>query len=242
MSELAWITGASRGIGRSIAIKLAKEGYRLALCCKTSIQELNEVKDECEGFGTICRIYRCDVAKPNMVEETSKRIQEELGKVSLLINNAGISYVGLLSEMKTADWAFIINTNLSSVFYTCKEVIPSMVHKKHGRIINISSVWGTYGASMETAYSASKGGVNALTKSLAKELAPSGIAVNALACGLIDTEMNRHLSEDEISALLEDIPTGQIGTSEEAADMVYMLAKAPLNFTGQIVTLDGGWK
>ena len=164
-----------------------------------------------------------------------------LGHVDCLINCAGISYIGLITDMSDDDWKHIIDSNLSSVFYCCRAVVPSMVNRKQGRILNISSVWGNTGASCEAAYSASKGGMNAFTKALAKELAPSGIAVNALSCGAIDTAMNQCFSEEEITALCEEIPVGRMGTPEEVAQMAALLCEAPCYLTAQIITMDGGW-
>jgi 3-oxoacyl-[acyl-carrier protein] reductase len=164
-----------------------------------------------------------------------------LGHVDCLINCAGISHIGLMTDMQDREWHNIIDSNLSSVFYCCREIVPAMVHEKKGRILNISSVWGNTGASCEVAYSASKGGMNTFTKALAKELAPSGIAVNALACGLIDTTMNQCFSEDERNALCEEIPAGRMGTPQEVADMTALLCRAPYYLTGQIITIDGGW-
>ncbi len=137
--------------------------------------------------------------------------------LDVLVNNAGISYIGLLQDMTPEEWDRVLSTNLTSCFLTCRLAVPLMVHAKKGRILNISSVWGAAGASTEAAYSASKGAVNSLTKALAKELAPSNIQVNALACGVIDTDMNRCFSEEERQALMEEIPAGRFGTPEEAA-------------------------
>ena len=143
--------------------------------------------------------------------------------------------------MSLEDWHRVIDTNLNACFYTCRLAIPSMVHKKEGRILNISSVWGSAGSSMETAYSASKGGVNALTKALAKELAPSNIQVNAIAPGVIDTAMNHCLSTEDLDTLKNEIPADRLGTPEEVADLAWQLVNAPAYLTGQIITIDGGW-
>ena len=167
--------------------------------------------------------------------------KEEFGGVDIVINNAGISHIGLLSDMSAEDWHRIIDVNLSSVFYTSKLAIPYMVSNKRGKIINISSVWGNIGASCEVAYSASKGGMNSFTKALAKELAPSNIQVNAIACGCIDTEMNRCFSEEERQDLIDEIPAGRFGTPEEVADLAYSLATEHEYLTGQIISFDGGW-
>src|SRR5699024_1736214 len=158
----------------------------------------------------------------------------------VLANNAGRAYFGLLSDMPDDDWRQVIDTDLSSAFYCCRAAIPYMVSRKSGKIINISSMWGTAGASCEAAYSAAKSGLHGLTRALAKELAPSNIQVNALACGVIDTEMNARLSTEERAALEEEIPAGRYGTPEEAARAVLMLAEAPAYLTGQIIGLDGG--
>ena len=149
--------------------------------------------------------------------------------------------MGLFQDMSDEQWTRMIQTNLSSVFYTCRQVIPDMVHRQQGCILNISSVWGNTGASTEVAYSAAKGGVNAMTRALAKELAPSHIRVNAIACGFIDTEMNGFLSADDREALFEEIPAGRAGTVQEVADLVRRILDAPEYLTGQIITLDGGW-
>jgi len=149
--------------------------------------------------------------------------------------------VGLLTDMSIDDWHRIVNTNLTSVFSTCKHAVPHMVKQQSGKIINISSVWGNVGASCEVAYSACKGGMNTFTKALAKELAPSGIQVNAIACGCIDTQMNACFSEEEKQELAEEIPIGRFGTPKEVADLVLDLAQKHNYLTGQVITLDGGW-
>lgn len=168
-------------------------------------------------------------------------IRKQYGNLDVLVNNAGISYLGLLQDMSSEEWDRIIRTNLTSVFNCCKLAIPMMLSDGHGKIVNISSVWGNVGASCEVAYSATKGGINAFTKSLAKELAPSNIQVNAIACGAIDTEMNQWLEEDELIQLVEEIPTGRLGRAEEVADLAYHLGYKGSYLTGQIIGLDGGW-
>ena len=160
----------------------------------------------------------------------------------MLINNAGISYTGLLSEMSVEDWAHVMDVNLNSLFYTSRHAIPLMLQKHSGQILNISSVWGSVGASMEVAYSTSKGGVNAFTKALARELAPSNIQINAVSCGYIDTKMNAAYSPEEVSSIIEEIPADRIGTPEEAAAMVSCVLQMPSYTTGQIFTIDGGWQ
>jgi 3-oxoacyl-[acyl-carrier protein] reductase len=170
-----------------------------------------------------------------------RSIEKEFGTLDVLINNAGISYVGLLTDMTPSDWKMVMDTNLSSVFYCCSKAIPMMLKKKSGRIINISSMWGTSGASCEVAYSATKAGVHGLTKALAKELAPSNIQVNAIACGVIDTTMNGHLSDEDKLILKNEIPAGRFGTPDEVGELAVQLAETPSYLTGQIIGFDGGF-
>ena len=169
------------------------------------------------------------------------QIFKEIDTLDVLINNAGISYIGLLQEMSVDDWHHVMQTNLDSVFYTSKLAIPIMLRKKSGKIINISSIWGNSGASMEVAYSASKGAVNSFTKALAKELAPSNIQVNAIACGVIDTDMNRCFSDEERQSIIDDIPSDRFGQPEEVGALVCQMLSSPSYFTGQIITIDGGY-
>ncbi len=164
-------------------------------------------------------------------------IFSSLCTLDILVNNAGIASFGLLSQMSAEQWRRI----MASCFYTCRAAIPLMLQKHSGKIINISSVWGSQGASMEVAYSASKGGVNAFTKALAKELAPSNIQVNAIACGFIDTDMNAALDAEARNALRDEIPADRFGTPQEAAELIFSIAHAPSYMTGQIITIDGGW-
>lgn len=235
------ITGSSKGIGKAIALRFAKEGYNLVINGSKDKEKLEETKAEIEKFNVACLAFLGDMGDYHKVKELFKLIKEEFGHLDVLVNNAGISYIGLLSDMTWHDWDKVIRTNLTSVYNCCSLAIPNMVQKKEGKIINISSVWGNVGASCEVAYSASKGGMNAFTKALAKELAPSNIKVNAIACGAIDTEMNSFLSEEELYQLKEEIPMGRLGRSDEVADLVYYLAEKNEYLTGQVIGLDGGW-
>ena len=239
MSRKVLITGASRGIGREIAISFAKNNDNLVLCCKNNIDDLKALAVELsEKYGIKCEAYACDVSDPASVKE----LYEKTGDVDVLVNNAGVAHIGLLTDMEISEWKELMGTNLDSLFYTSKLFSPGMIRAGSGRIINISSVWGAVGASCEVAYSASKGGVNALTRALAKELAPSGISVNAVSCGVIDTDMNRkHLSEEDLEELCEEIPMGRMGEAEEVASLVLMVSQAPIYMTGQVITIDGGW-
>lgn len=237
------ITGASHGIGKAIANRFAKEGFSLVLNCKTDITLLEDFAKELQqSCGIQALAIPGDVSDHAFVCELFAQAKSAFGGVDVLVNNAGISHIGLLTDLSIEDWNRVIATNLTSVFSCCHEAIPYMVHNKSGCIINISSVWGNVGASCEVAYSASKGGVNSFTRALAKELAPSHISVNAIACGVIDTRMNGCFDADERLALEDEIPMGRFGTPEEVADLAWQLATAPAYLTGQVLTIDGGWQ
>lgn len=236
------VTGASRGIGRSTALFFARKGCHVFLNCKSSLEELREVETSIrqEGKGS-CTLVSADVGNPDEVRGMFDEIYRTCPCLDILINNAGVSHIGLLSDMSDSQWNRVIQTNLSSVFYCCRAAIPPMVSRKRGRIINISSMWGTSGASCEAAYSASKAGVHGLTQALARELAPSNVQVNALACGVIDTAMNSQLDTAERKELEESIPMGRFGTPEETAEMIWNIANAPSYMTGQVIGIDGGY-
>lgn len=243
MKKTVLITGASRGIGKAIAQQFAKEGYTLVLNCNKSVDDLMKLKQELEENYHIPILASVgNIGDFSYVENLFSLIEKEFGGIDVLINNAGISYIGLLTDMEVSEWKNLIDINLSSAFYTSKLALPYMLSQKRGKIINISSVWGNTGASCEVAYSASKGGLNSFTKALAKELAPSNIQVNAIACGCIDTTMNACFSTEEKLSLLDEIPAGRFGTPEEVAQLTYLLATGCDYMTGQILTLDGGWQ
>lgn len=241
MNKTVLISGSGRGIGRAIATRFAKEGYKIAINANKSKDELEETKDYLISFGVPVLVGQGDVGNYEFCKDFVAGIKNTLGSVDILVNNAGISHIGLLSDMKPNEWNEVINTNLTSLYNLSSLVIPDMVRKSAGKIINISSVWGNVGASMEVAYSASKGGMNSFTKALAKELAPSNIQVNAIACGAIDTEMNSFLDSNELAALIDEIPASRLGRPEEVAELAYSLATGNDYLTGQIISLDGGW-
>ncbi len=227
MKKTALVTGASRGIGRAVAKKLDELGFDLVLTCFKHPEGLKGLPGRhCCG----------DIGDPAFVRE----LFGTLNHLELLVNNAGISYMGLTQDMTDGEWRRLMATNLDAVFYTCRAAIPLML-KNGGRMINISSVWGSRGSSTEAAYCASKGAVEAFTKALAKELAPSGIPVNAIAPGATDTDMNRGFSAEELKNLEEEIPFGRLGTAEEVAEAVGILSLAPKYLTGQILGVNGGW-
>ena len=229
--KIAVVTGASSGLGRAVAREFRRRGFTVIALCRHAPEA-----------DTADRFLAVDLTDAEQRTRAAAAIEQEFGRLDVLVNNAGISYIGLLTDMSIEEWQNVINTNLSSCFYTSRLAIPLMLQKHSGRIINISSVWGNVGASMEVAYSASKGGVNSFTKALAKELAPSNIQVNAISCGVIDTAMNHCFSPEEMDALRQEIPADRLGQPEEVAKLVLQLIQAPTYLTGQILTLDGGWQ
>ena len=235
------ISGASRGIGRAAALAFAREQDNLIITCQKNKELLDQVKQEAEAEGSVCLAFAGDMGDFSFCQEVFAKAHRHGLYPDLVINNAGISHIGLFQDMTPDEWQRVMNVNIGSVMNLCHLVIPSMVHRHHGRIINISSVWGNVGASCEAVYSASKGAINSFTKALAKELAPSNIQVNAIAFGAIETPMNAWLSKEEAEALADEIPAGREGTKEEAAQMICMVADAPDYLTGQILTMDGGW-
>lgn len=235
------ITGSSRGIGREIAMTFARQNWQVVINGKSQTDQLARTEREINALGADFLAYAADVGDYSQCQELFAAAERRFGHLDVLVNNAGISAQGLFQEVTPAEWDDLLRTNLSSVFYCSKLAVPGMLENKAGKIINISSVWGICGASCEAAYSAAKGGVNAFTKALAKELAPSNIQVNAIACGAIDTAMNSWLDEQEKSALREEIPAGRMGSAAETAQLVFALAAGHPYLTGQIIQLDGGW-
>ncbi len=241
MSKTILITGASSGIGAATAIDFAKPNNRLILVSRKNREGLKKIEDEAREMGAEVLSILADVSDYENCKFLVQQGVERFGTIDLLVNDAGISHIGLFQDMTPDEWQHIMAVNIGSVMNLCHLVIPSMVHQKKGRIINVSSVWGNVGASCEAVYSASKGAVNSFTKALAKELAPSNIQVNAIAFGAIETPMNAWLSEEEAQELADEIPAGREGTAKEAAQMICMVADAPDYLTGQIITMDGGW-
>ena len=235
------ITGDSSGIGAATAIAFANPNNRLILVSRKNREGLKKIEDEGRERGAEVLSILADVSDYEDCKSVVQQGVERFGTIDLLVNDAGISHIGLFQDMTPDEWQRVMNVNIGSVMNLCHLVIPSMVHRHHGRIINISSVWGNVGASCEAVYSASKGAINSFTKALAKELAPSNIQVNAIAFGAIETPMNAWLSKEEAEALADEIPAGREGTKEEAAQMICMVADAPDYLTGQILTMDGGW-
>ncbi|SFQ25979.1 3-oxoacyl-[acyl-carrier protein] reductase [Lachnospiraceae bacterium XBB1006] len=237
------ITGASKGIGAAIARAFALEGHRLILNTGSDKSGLLALADELSALPSHPQIVTSvgDIGDAGYVTDMLEEGTHVLGPVDILINNAGVSYIGLLTDMTDADWMRVMNTNLNSCFYTSRAVLPHMIQMKSGHIINITSMWGQVGASCEVAYSASKGGLIAFTKALAKELAPSNIQVNAISCGVIDTRMNQCFDEEERELLRAEIPMDRFGTAAEVALAVQHMIAMPDYVTGQILTIDGGY-
>ena len=240
MKDIVLITGTSSGIGRETALKYAKNEHPVIIICKNNRSALMDLEQEILEMGGRVLSYVKDVSQFNEVSDMFRELETQNMIPDILINNAGISYVGLLQDMTPEEWRRVIDTNLTSAFNCSKCAIPYMLKKHSGRIVNISSMWGNVGASCEVAYSASKGGINTFTKALAKELAPSGIAVNAIAFGMVDTRMNAFLDEEEKASLIEEIPAGRILSPQESADIIYSVSMMNSYVTGQIITADGG--
>lgn len=238
------ITGATGGIGSAIAAAFAKNGYNVALHTNSKPHEAQKNADSLSNEYCVKTFaVKADISKENEVKAMFETLEKNFGKIDVLVNNAGISFVSMLCDTSVDDWDRVMDINLKGAFLCSKCAIDNMVHNKWGRIINVSSVWGNEGASCEVAYSASKAGLVGFTKALARELAPSGITVNAVSPGLIDTKMNSHLSEDDIKELCDEIPVGRMGNPEEVANAVLFLASEGASYiTAQNITVDGGWQ
>ncbi|MGM9607587.1 MAG: elongation factor P 5-aminopentanone reductase [Oscillospiraceae bacterium] len=230
------ITGASRGIGAACARKFAAEGCRVAINYSQSRQQAEALAEELGGIAV-----QADVADPVQVQKMVDTVLDKFCQLDILVCNAGVSHVGLLSDMTDAEWRRLFAVNVDGVFHCCRAVIPHFVHRKSGRIVTVSSMWGQVGASCEAAYSASKAAVIGLTRALAKELGPSGISANCVAPGVIDTDMNRALSAQDREALKEETPLERIGTAAQVADAVWFFSGGQSDFiTGQVLGVNGG--
>ena len=240
MKKTIIVTGGSRGIGAAIVNLLAREDYNIVLNYNKSEEIAKKMQEEFTSQGKNVEIFKADVSKREEVKKLVQFAIEKFGKIDVLINNAGISQTKLFTDITDEDWNNMINTNLNSVFYMSQEAVPYMIHEKQGCIINISSIWGMVGASCEVHYSVAKAGVDAMTKSLAKELGPSNIRVNSIAPGIIDTDMNKYLSEEELESIKEEIPLGKIGDTLSIAKCAKWLIEDDYT-TGQIISINGGW-
>ena len=240
VEKIAIVTGASKGIGREIAKTLAKKQIKVVANYNTSEKEAKELQQELEQENIQLDIFKADLTKREEIKNLVQFTIEKYHKIDILINNAGISEYKMFVDETDEDWNKIINTNLYSSFAMTQEILPSMIHNKNGCIINISSIWGIVGASMEVLYSVSKAGLNGMTKALAKELGPSNIRVNAIAPGIINTEMNNKFSKEELNKIKEEIPLEKIGDASEIAKCIKWLIEDNYT-TGQIISINGGW-
>lgn len=241
MKKIILITGASRGIGRDIAKTLAKNSNNIVIAnYNKSEKEAIELKENLKNDGINIEIIKADVSKRNEAKEMVQEVLNKYGKIDVLINNAGISQYKLFNDITDEEWDNIINTNLKSAFMVTQEAVRNMINNKEGCIINISSIWGVAGASMEVAYSTSKAGLIGLTKSLAKELGPSNIRVNAIAPGIINTGMNNRFSKDELQSIKDEIPLEKIGNTADITKCVKWLIEDSYT-TGQVISINGGW-
>ncbi len=234
------VTGGSRGIGEDIVRYLASNNYNVVLNYNKSEKEANIIKEDLEKQNCNIEIFRADVSKREEVKDLIRFAREKFGTIDVIINNAGISQIKLFTDITDDDLDKMIKTNLYSAIYMCQEGIDDMIHKKEGCIINISSVWGLEGASCESHYATSKAGLDALSKSLAKELGPSNIRVNSIAPGIIDTGMNKCLNEEEIKEIKKEIPLQRIGNPRDISKCVKWLIEDDY-ITGQVISINGGW-
>ncbi len=239
-NKIAIVTGASRGIGRAIAKILAENNYIVIANYNKSEAEAVQLKEELENQNKQIDIFKADVSKREKVKQLVEYTLNKYKKIDVLVNNAGISKSQLFTDVTDSDWNKIIQNNLYSAFCVTQEVLPNMIHNKNGCIINISSIWGLVGASCESIYSISKAGIDAMTKSLAKELGPSNIRVNSIAPGFIDTDMNKSYSQNDINVIIEETPLQKIGQPEDIAKCVKWLVEDEF-ITGQVIAIDGGW-
>lgn len=232
------VTGGSRGIGKAIAEKFAKENYNVILNYNKSEFAAIDIAKKYKNV----EIFKANVSNPKDVEAMINFAITKFGKIDVLINNAGISSTSLLQDLSLEEWNNLFNVNVTGTFLTTKNVLPYMISKKEGKIINISSIWGMVGASMEVAYSASKAAIIGFTKALAKEVGPSGITVNAIAPGIVMTDMVSNLSVDEFEKIRNEIPLERIGETSDIASLAFFLANEDANYiTGQVISPNGGW-
>ena len=239
-NKIILVTGASRGIGREIAYTLAKQGYTVIANYNKSEEKALSLKEQANKENLNIDIFKANVSRRNEVKEMVNYILRKYSKIDVLVNNAGIDQEKLFQDIADEDWNNVINVNLYSVFCVTQEVIPNMLNNKTGCIINISSIYGIIGGSCATSYSASKAGIDGLTKSLAKELGPSNIRVNSIAPGYIDTDMNKKFSSDVVNEIKNEIPLNKVGTPHSIANCVNWLIEDDYT-TGQVISIDGGW-
>lgn len=242
MSKSVLITGASRGIGAATARLFARKGWTVGIHCHTAVDRAEALAQELRAMGAVAGVYQGDVADRAQVDGMVSAFLSDHGRIDALVCSAGIARQELFTDVTEASWRRLMAVDLDGVFRCCQAVLPDMLHRKAGKIVTLSSMWGQVGASCEVAYSAAKAGVIGLTKALAKELGPSGITVNCVAPGVIDTEMNAGLSPADKTALAEDTPLERLGTAEEVAKAIWFLISEDGDFfTGQVLSPNGGF-
>lgn len=240
--KAALITGGSRGIGAACARLFAQQGYGVGIVCRTAKDQAEALAEALSALGVPVKVYVCDVAQREQVQAMTAAFLRDFGRIDVLVCNAGIARQELFTDITEASWREVMGVDLDGVFYCAQAVLPDMLHRKAGKIITLSSMWGQVGASCEVAYSTAKAGVIGLTKALAKELGPSGITVNCVAPGVIDTEMNGNLPQDIKDELAEETPLERLGTPEDVAQAVWFLASSAGDFfTGQVLAPNGGF-
>lgn len=236
------ITGGSRGIGAAIAKRFAKEGYQIVIHYLNSHEQANETARECMALGAKVVTIAADLSSKEQLQRMKEKLDSMNVLPDIIINNGGISHYGMLMDVTEEQWDYVMNVNLKGMFLCTQLFMPHMIANKYGRVINVSSVWGITGAACEVLYSTTKGGMNAFTKALAKELAPSGITVNAVAPGVVETDMMKDFNIEEKEALEQEIPIGRFGSTNEIASLVYFLSLPESSYiTGQIISPNGGW-
>ncbi len=241
MSEVVLVTGGAKGIGAAVCREFAKSGYKVAINCNTSLEAAQKLKNE---LSAICEaeIFKCDVSSSADVENMFSQIENTLGEVTVLVNNAGIAQQALFTDITDEMWAQMLGTNLTGPFNCTRRALKNMINRKSGVIINIASMWGEVGASVEVHYSAAKAGLIGLTKALAKEVGPSGIRVNAVSPGVIETDMLCAFSEADKKALRDETPLEILGKPKDVAEAVAFLASKKARFiTGQVISVNGGF-
>ena len=242
MNKTVIVTGASKGIGAATAIYFANKGYNVVINYNESYQSASLLSRSLNEQGCKTVAIKANIANKLDAQRLISETVDRFGSIDVLVNNAGVSFIGTITDTDEYDSDQIFDINLKGVYNCCKAVSPFMINQKSGKIINISSMWGQVGASCEVAYSASKAGVIGLTKALAKELAPSGITVNAIAPGLIETSMNNDISAEDLSAFVDEIPIGRMGSPNEIAAATYFLASNEADYiTGQVLGINGGY-